>query len=231
MFKLAKSHNWLIFSLIDPELEKRISQYMSGCMVDIGCGIKPYEHMASKYVDKHIGVDHSETIHDRSKIDIMGTVYNIPVDDNQFDCLLCTDVLEHLEEPSDALAESFRILKPGGYAIFTVPLFWHLHEVPRDFYRYTKYGLEYLFKKNGFDIVEIKAISGFCVTFAQEFVYFLYRFRKGGIINPLWWVIPILGMIIQSVAYILNKIDSSEDFTIEYIAVVKKTNTNNIIEM
>jgi len=79
----------------------------------------------------------------KSKIDLFGTAYNIPVDDNYFDTALCTAVLEHLEETSDVTKETHRVLKAGGYAIYTVPFFWHLHEEPRDFYRYTKYGLKY----------------------------------------------------------------------------------------
>lgn len=222
MFKLTKPYNWLIFSIINPEIEKRLGQYAFGMMGDIGCGEKPYRDMALSYVDKHIGIDHDETFHDKSSIDIIANAYEIPTDDNSFDSLLCTDVLEHLEEPSLAIAEAFRILKQGSYAIYTVPLFWHLHETPRDFYRYTKYGLQYLFEKSGFEIVEIKALSGFFVTFGQELVYFLYRFRRGGILNPLWWIVPPIGILIQGLAYIFNKIDYSENFTIEYIAVVKK---------
>jgi hypothetical protein len=102
-------------------------------------------------------------------------------------------------------------------------LFWHLHEEPRDFYRYTKYGLKYLFEKNGFEIVELKPLSGFWVTFGQELVYYLYRFRKGGRLNPLWWIIPVLGIFIQGICYLLNKIDHSEEFTWMYLLVARKT--------
>jgi SAM-dependent methyltransferase len=84
-------------------------------------------------------------------------------------------VLEHLEEPEAAIRECHRVLRPGGTAIYTVPFIWHLHEEPRDFFRYSKYGLRYLFEKVGFEIVELRALSGFWVTFGQLFVYNLYR--------------------------------------------------------
>ncbi len=222
MFKLTRPHNWLIFSIINPNIEKRLSRYAFGKMVDIGCGEKPYQEMAFRYVDEHIGVDHEDSLHDNSNVNLKGTAYKIPVDNESFDSALCTDVLEHIEEPTLAIAETFRVLKPGGYAIYTVPLFWHLHEQPRDFYRYTKYGLKYLFKKNNFEVVEIEALSGFCVTFAQEFVYFLYAFRRRSILNPLWWIIPVIGHLVQGIAYLLNTIDRSKGFTVEYIVVVKK---------
>lgn len=226
MFKLARHHNWLIFSIINPNLELRLKKFANGKMVDIGCGEKPYKLIAAQYIDEHIGVDHKDTLHKNSEIDLEGTAYNIPVDDGVFDCALCTDVLEHLEEPDKAIAETNRVLKKGAYAVYTVPMFWHLHEQPRDFFRFTKYGLKYLFEKNGFECLEITPLSGFIVTFSQELVYYLNRFRIGGKINPLWWLIPILGHLIQGVAYLLNKIDHSYEFTVEFIVVAKKNKEN-----
>ena len=71
------------------------------------------------------------------------------------------------------------MLKPGGYALFTAPLFWHLHEEPRDFFRYTRYGLEHLFKGAGFELIEVRPLSGFVTTFITACGYYLQRFRRG----------------------------------------------------
>ena len=221
MNKLSRSHNWLIYRLIDPALRQRLAQYATGSLIDIGCGDKPYAEMAAPYVSEHVGLDHAESLHDRTRVDLTGTACAIPAPADRFETVLCTDVLEHLEEPGAALAEAFRVLKPGGYAIYTVPLFWHLHEEPRDFYRYTRHGLKYLFEKADFGVIEIVPLSGFVATFSQELVYFLYRFR-GRPINPLWWIIPPVGTVIQAVAYALNKIDRSYAFTIEYLIVAHK---------
>jgi len=228
MFKLLKSHNWLIFSIINPSLKKRLRQHAHGTLLDIGCGVKPYEEMASFYVQKHIGIDHVGTLHNQSNIDLSSTAYQIPFKESSVDCILCTDVLEHLEEPGKAVAESLRVLKEGGYAIYTVPLFWHIHEAPRDFYRYTEFGLKYLFEKSGYEVVEIKPLTGFVVTSCQGLVYVLYRFRRGGWVNPLWWIVPPLGHIIQALAYVLNKIDPTKDFTAEYILVARKLEKSSV---
>jgi SAM-dependent methyltransferase len=219
--RLSRSHNWLVYRLIEPELQRRVAKYATGSLVDIGCGEKPYVEMTAPYVSEHIGVDHEDSLHDRTRFDLMGTAYAIPAPAGRFDTALCTDVLEHLEEPGAALAETFRVLKPGAHAIYTVPLFWHLHEEPRDFYRYTRHGLKYLFEKAGFEVIEILPLSGFIATFSQEFVYFLYtlRWRR---INPLWWIIPIIGTIVQAVGYALNTIDRSHAFTVEYLLVARK---------
>jgi SAM-dependent methyltransferase len=225
MFRLTKYYNWLIFRIINPALKERMRLYAAGKLLDIGCGEKPYLEMARPYVEKHIGIDRLETYSDKANIDVFSTAYAIPFKSESFDTILCTDVLEHLEEPGLALAEAYRVLKPGGCAIYTVPLFWHLHEEPYDYYRFTGYGLNYLFTKNGFEVVEIKPLSGFFVTFGQELAYFLDGLRRGGKLNPLWWILPPFVHLVQGLAYLFNKIDSSERFSAEYIAVIKKIKT------
>ncbi|MFZ2970150.1 MAG: methyltransferase domain-containing protein, partial [Minisyncoccia bacterium] len=183
---------------------------------------KPLASFLLKYCKQYIGIDHIDTLHDKSEIDLFGTAYDIPVESSSFDTIICTAVLEHLEEPDKAIKEANRVLRAGGYAIYSVPFFWHLHEEPRDFYRYTKYGLKYLFEKNGFEIIQLKPLSGFIVSFGQEFIYYIYRFRKGGKLNLFWWIIPVIGVFIQFICYVLNKLDHSEEFSWAYLAVVRK---------
>lgn len=212
--------NILVNKIHDRELEIFARSYLRGHLIDIGCGVKPYKKLLEAFVSEHVGVDHEGTLHNKSNVDLWGTAYDIPCDDEHFDSALCTAVLEHLEEPESALRECFRVLKPAGYAIYSIPFIWHLHEEPRDFYRYSKFGIKYLFEKAGFDIVEIKALSGFWVTFGQLFVYNIYRFKRG----PLRWIpiIDIMGLLIQALSYGLDKIDKSEKWTWMYMVVARK---------
>ena len=212
--------NFLVNYIHNRELKRYASSYLTGRLIDIGCGTRVYRNLLAPYVDEHVGLDHEETFHDKSNIDIFGSAYKIPVADESFDSAVCTAVLEHLEEPEQALRECHRILKPGGIAIYSVPFIWHLHEEPRDFYRYSKYGLEYLFEKVGFEILNIQALSGFWVTFGQLFVYNLYRLNRG----PLRWfrIIDAIGLLIQALAYVLDRIDKSEQWTWMYMVVARK---------
>jgi len=41
--------------------------------------------------------------------------------DGMFDLVITQDVLEHVDNPEKAFSEIFRVLKPGGYHIFTIP--------------------------------------------------------------------------------------------------------------
>lgn len=218
MAKLMR--NILVRRIHDRHLSRAIDRYAHGRLIDIGCGTKPYRRLIEPSVEEHIGLDHSEMLHDTTNVDLLGSAYTIPEQNDSFDTALCTAVLEHLEEPEMALRECHRVLKPGGYAIYTVPFIWHLHEEPRDFYRFSKYGLKYLFEKVGFETEELIALSGFWVTFGQLLVYYLHRFHRG----PLRFlpVIPALGLIIQAGAGLLHRFDKSKQWTWMYLVVAKK---------
>ncbi len=68
--------------------------------------------------------------------------------DNQFDCVVSDQVLEHLEgNPFKAVQESYRVLKPGGLAVHTTCLLMGLHRYPGDFWRFTPDGLRLMCDK------------------------------------------------------------------------------------
>ena len=160
-------------------IRERAQRHFHGRLLEIGCGNKTKQLLVGDCVQEYVGLDHIDCIHDRGQIDIFASAYATTVPDASFDCVLSTAVMEHLEEPAAALREALRVLKPGGVALYTAPMFWHLHEAPRDFYRYTSFGLKHLFEGAGFEIVEITPLSSFWLTFGSAWNYYLQRWRKG----------------------------------------------------
>ena len=204
-------------------IRESASRYFRGRLIDIGCGTKAKQLLVGEFVEGYTGLDHLACLHDQSNIDLFGTAYNIPVKNNSFNCAICTAVLEHLEEPEIALREAYRILRHSGHAIYAIPFFWHLHEEPRDFYRYTRYGIQYLFEKAGFEIVELKALSGFWITFGSELNYYLSSFLRGSfrfVLNPIIALNNVMCLM-------LDKFDrrfhpATEKWTWMYLVVARK---------
>lgn len=211
-------HNVLVNVIIERAL-RTCAPLATGRLLDIGCGTKPYAGIFAPYTDEHVGVDHPSSLHEDCEVDLSSSAYDIPVADGSFDTVLCTAVLEHLEEPAAAIAEARRVLRDGGNAIYIVPMIWHLHEEPRDFFRYTRYGLDHLFTANGFVVQEIRPLGGFWITCGQLFVYYLYRFHRG----PLRWVpvIPVMGLVLQTMAAILDRIDRTPQWTWCYLVTAR----------
>lgn len=86
---------------------------------------------------------------------------HIPIQDEAYDLIICTQVLEHVPQPEVVLGEFFRVLKPSGQLWFSAPFFFPEHEVPYDFYRYTRYGLQFLLESRGFQIQELDWLDGY----------------------------------------------------------------------
>lgn len=66
---------------------------------------------------------------------------------NAFDAVVCHQVLEHVPDADSAVSQMYRVLKPGGKIIATVPFYFPLHASPFDFRRWTISGLRITFRR------------------------------------------------------------------------------------
>ncbi|MEP7335128.1 MAG: class I SAM-dependent methyltransferase, partial [Actinomycetota bacterium] len=77
-------------------------------VLDVGCGVKPYYPWFEPYVSEYVGLD----IGGNPNAELEGTIESIPAEDASFDLVLCTQVLEHCDDPAQGVRELRRVTKP-----------------------------------------------------------------------------------------------------------------------
>jgi len=188
----------------------KYAEFFKGYILDIGCGTKPF----NPYINcsKYIGMDELQDV----KPDICAKSGSIPFKADCFDGVICTELLEHLKDPESSLLEIKRVLKSGGYAYFSVPQSWGLHYEPQDYWRFTKYGIEYLLKKFNFEILEIKRIGGIFSLVGQELVdvYWTKLVKSLSFLKLKWAerIASFLCFLISLTFYVLGQIADKIDY-------------------
>jgi len=134
-----------------------IRAYVCGELLDIGCGKVPYYGIYRELITTNTCIDWAENAYIDSVVDLNA---KLPLPDSAFDSILCSDVLEHIADPFALFSELVRVLKPGGNLLVFVPFFYHLHEEPHDYFRYTEYCLKRLGETNGLEVLFLEPYGG-----------------------------------------------------------------------
>ena len=212
-------------------LYKKIKKYANKdfggkSILDVGCGIKPYTFLF-KNNKEYIGIDIKSGGHfeKEKEPDLYFDGINIPFESQRFDLVICTQVLEHAEYPEKLLNEINRVLKNTGEIFITIPFVWNEHEIPYDFRRLTRYGLDRLLISSGFKIQELEETSGFFGTIGQLISAFIFETIGRNLILKSIFAF-ILCFPIQFSFLVLNTIFRSHWLTLDYVVVAKKHESN-----
>lgn len=170
---------------------------------------------------------------------------SIPKSENSYDVVINTQVLEHIEHPAKSINEFYRILKPGGKLFLTTNQMFPVHHAPYNFFFFTNFGLQSMFKEAGFEIVSIKPRGGIFYLLAKMFdsivAYIFYQmffshYKKTPkdlprLKHPILYTIflpiqVILELIFQNILpfifFYMDKLDRQKDFTLGYSCYVVK---------
>lgn len=217
------SHNWVIKNAINNMVRSRVSA-LSGKVLDLGCGTRPFEVEILEYADEYIGIDWNNTLHGL-RADIASDLNKpLPIRSASIDHIVSFEVMEHLREPGVMLSEAFRVLKTGGSITVSTPFQWWVHEAPWDYYRYTCFGHQYLFDKAGFIEVLVKPTTGFWSMWLLKLNYQLKRLVRGprwgrwlilAVLIPIWWTNQQLGLL-------LDRFWREEHETAGYFVIARK---------
>lgn len=129
---------------------------MGGRLVHIGAGFEP---AMRRIIERHpttvrVGLPH------RDQVDIEADFRDLPFDDGEVSLVFSSSVLEHVDDPESAVRETHRVLHDGGLTYAEVPFMRAWHMEPHDYQRYTISGLQRVYERNGFEIVDAGVCSG-----------------------------------------------------------------------
>lgn len=146
---------------------KKVAPSLDGKLVDLGCGLKPYESLFN--VTEYVGVEYSgegET-YLKEKTDVFYDGKTLPFADNSIDSVFSSEVFEHIFNLPDIMKELNRVMKSGGKILITCPFTMPEHETPVDYARYTSFAIVDIFEKNGFKILHYEKTGNFIEAVTQ----------------------------------------------------------------
>ncbi len=187
---------------------------ITGKMLDVGCGIKPYQKLFNK-VEEYVGMEfNSDELREKSKADFFYDGKSFPFQDNSFDSIICTEVLEHIFNPDEFLSEINRVLKPNGKILLTTPFVWYEHSEPYDYGRYSSFGLSSILNKHKFQILkqeklvgEVRAIAQLISGYIYHKISIIKNYKIKVVLNILLISpVTICGIILSSILPKSNKL-------------------------
>ncbi len=120
-----------------------------GRVLDVGCA-DSWAREALSHCD-YVGLDYPTTANTLygTRPEVFADGARLPFATGSFDTVLLLEVLEHVAEADQVLAEISRVLKPKGVLLVSVPFLYPLHDAPHDYRRYTAPGLVHALKRAG----------------------------------------------------------------------------------
>ena len=209
--------HWLVLRKRRKIFQDWIAKLPPGQLIvlDIGGRIQPYRPLLENRVAVYIATDVRQT----PLVNVLARGEQLPFASNQFDLVICTQVLQYVPEPGAVVHEVARVLKAKGHFLLSVP-----SACPSDAYeecwRFLPGGLRHLL--TSFDHVEVipegRSVAGFFRTINACFNIFvrypsirlLYRFTICPAIN-------ILGALLEQISNSVN-----DQFAVNYTVIAQK---------
>jgi SAM-dependent methyltransferase len=161
------SPTWVVRNGLAKWLRSQAAELTPGVRIlDVGCGVKPYYPFFAGVASEYVGVD----VVENPAAELLGPVEALPVEDASFDVVLCTQVLEHSDDPDQAIRELRRVVRPAGRVLASTHGVQVYHPSPGDYWRWTHTGLRRLFERNAaWTSLEIEAGAGTASALAMLF--------------------------------------------------------------
>lgn len=134
--------------------------------------------------------------------DIVASADDLPIEPDSYDMIVLAEVLEHLEMPTKALEESFRVLKNKGRIVISMPFLNAIHADPYDYQRWTSYKIKHELSEIGFKDIHIEEMGK---TSAVIYDMLRVRFLKESFINR------VLYKVLRSLKFLFDYFERKDD--------------------
>ncbi len=190
------SPTWAVRAPLAAWLQEQAALGETYRVLDVGCGPKPYYPFFAERASEYVGVD----VVDNPAAELRGAVEDLPVEDGSFDLVLCTQVLEHCDDPAEAVRELRRVTAPGGRVLASTHGTQVYHPSPQDYWRWTHAGLGRLFEENAaWASVEVAPGAGTATTLAMLLgTYVEIAARRTPISKPPVWLLNKIGAALDA---------------------------------
>jgi SAM-dependent methyltransferase len=130
-------------------------------LLDVGCGKVPLYDLYKNLIEYCVCLDRPDCVHGVEYVDaFVDLAEGLPVRSSCFDTVLASDVLEHSPLPALLVSEMARVLAPEGHLVLSVPFYYPLHEMPRDYFRFTETALRKMAEDAGLKVVLLQTLGG-----------------------------------------------------------------------
>jgi SAM-dependent methyltransferase len=193
------SPTWVVRHALAGWLQTQADELRGGPPVrilDVGCGVKPYYPFFADVASEYVGVD----VVENPVAELLGPVEALPVDDASFDVVLCTQVLEHCDDPAQAVRELRRVTRPGGRVLASTHGVQVYHPSPADYWRWTHEGLLRLFSTSAdWNAVLVTPAAGTASALAMLLgTYVEIALRRTFLARPPVWVLNRVGAALDA---------------------------------
>lgn len=152
-------HDWKYQRDLRHAIERAVAQHAGvqhgQTVVDIGCGMRPYQPFLHKLGLRYVGCDI-----DGDCDVLIEPLRPVPLADGSANLVLSSQVLEHVWDLDWYLGECLRLLGPDGRLILSTHGTWHYHPHPTDYRRWTRDGLIQELESRGFAVEHVEGVMG-----------------------------------------------------------------------
>jgi len=217
LFPSLTNPNWLVLRRRREIFRKWVARLANRQLdvLDVGGRIQPYRALLEGRLRRYIAVDLRRT----PLVNVVGRGEQIPLADEQFDLVMCTQVLEYVPEPACVIAEIRRVLKPGGCLLLSVPSICP-RDADHECWRFLPASLRHLLGE--FDRVEVVAEGGSIVGFFRSLNACLNIFARYRSVRAVFRYTIVPAVNLAGALFDMLSDSSNDQFAANYSAFAVK---------